>query len=94
MTDPGDFNGKIVAEFRASVGEAGGRFEGASLLLLHHTGARTGTQRVNVRARVTGSAERDVIDERQKERAPRFAGCETRAAERRQIPVVVPDPVN
>src|ERR1700760_926604 len=47
MTDPGDFNSNIVAEFRANGGKVGGRFEGASLLLLHHTGARTGTQRVS-----------------------------------------------
>ena len=46
MTDPGDFNSKIIAEFRANSGKVGGPFEGATLLLLHHTGARTGTQRV------------------------------------------------
>jgi deazaflavin-dependent oxidoreductase (nitroreductase family) len=47
MTDPGDFNSKIIAEFRANGGKVGGRFEGSDLLLLHHTGARTGTQRVS-----------------------------------------------
>lgn len=47
MTDPGDFNSKIVAEFRENGGKVGGPFENANLLLLHHTGARTGTRRVN-----------------------------------------------
>jgi hypothetical protein len=44
-----------------------------------------------MRARV---AERDVIYERRKERAPQFADYETKAAEHRKIPVVVLDPVN
>lgn len=47
MTDPGDFNSKIIAEFRENGGKVGGNFEGKDLLLLHHTGARSGTQRVS-----------------------------------------------
>ena len=42
-----DFNGKIIAEFRANDGKVGGPFAGSDILLLHHTGARTGAQRVN-----------------------------------------------
>jgi deazaflavin-dependent oxidoreductase (nitroreductase family) len=42
-----DFNGKIIAEFRANAGKVGGPFAGSDILLLHHTGARTGTQRVS-----------------------------------------------
>ncbi|MGH3168896.1 MAG: nitroreductase family deazaflavin-dependent oxidoreductase [Trebonia sp.] len=42
-----DYNTTIIEEFRANEGKVGGRFEGGTLLLLHHTGARTGTQRVN-----------------------------------------------
>jgi deazaflavin-dependent oxidoreductase (nitroreductase family) len=42
-----DFNGKIIAEFRANAGKVGGPFAGSDILLLHHTGARTGVQRVN-----------------------------------------------
>src|SRR5262245_57169326 len=42
-----DFNAKIIAEFRANGGRVGGMFEGRSLLLLHHTGARSGTERIN-----------------------------------------------
>ncbi|MCL2731253.1 MAG: nitroreductase family deazaflavin-dependent oxidoreductase [Actinomycetia bacterium] len=47
MTDPGDFNSKVIAEFRDNDGKVGGNFEGANLLLLHHTGARSGTERVS-----------------------------------------------
>lgn len=140
MTDPGDFNSKLIAEFRANGGKVGGNFEGRPLLLLHHTGARTGTQRVNplayqkvgnsyaifaskaggpvnpgwyhnlvanpdttvevgdqkvrVRARVAGDAERDSIYSKQKEAAPQFADYEAKAAGIRKIPVVVLDPVH
>lgn len=44
---PEDFNSKIIAEFRANGGKVGGPFEGAPLLLLHTTGARSGQERVN-----------------------------------------------
>ena len=46
MTEPTDFNGKIIAEFRANGGKVGAPFAGSNILLLHHTGARTGTERV------------------------------------------------
>lgn len=42
-----DFNRQIIDEFHANDGRVGGPFEGATLLLLHHTGAKTGTTRVN-----------------------------------------------
>jgi deazaflavin-dependent oxidoreductase (nitroreductase family) len=41
-----DFNEKIIEEFRANGGKVGGPFEGAPLLLLHATGAKTGRTRV------------------------------------------------
>ncbi|HZT66225.1 MAG TPA: nitroreductase family deazaflavin-dependent oxidoreductase [Acidimicrobiales bacterium] len=44
---PNDWNRKIIEEFRANAGKVGGPFEGAPMLLLHHTGARTGSERVN-----------------------------------------------
>ena len=44
---PEDFNSKIIAEFRANSGKVGGPFEGAPVLLLHTTGAKTGQERVN-----------------------------------------------
>ena len=42
-----DWNSKIIEEFRANGGKVGGPFDGAPLLLLHTTGARTGQERVN-----------------------------------------------
>jgi deazaflavin-dependent oxidoreductase (nitroreductase family) len=42
-----DWNDKVIAEFRANQGRVGGQFEGAPLLLLHSTGARSGQERVN-----------------------------------------------
>ncbi len=42
-----DWNAKIIEEFRANDGKVGGMFEGAPLLLLHSTGAKTGQERVN-----------------------------------------------
>lgn len=42
-----DYNEKIIEEFRANEGRVGGHFEGHTLLLLHHRGAKTGTERVN-----------------------------------------------
>jgi len=42
-----DWNTEIIEEFRANDGAVGGPFEGRPLLLLHHTGARTGTTRVS-----------------------------------------------
>ena len=47
MSDASDFNQRIVEEFRANDGKVGGPFQGLSLLLLHHTGAKTGIERVN-----------------------------------------------
>ena len=45
-SDTKDWNAQIIEEFRENDGEVGGPFEGAPLLLLHHTGARTGRVRV------------------------------------------------
>src|SRR5215472_13617487 len=47
MSEPNDWNAKIIAEFRANGGKLGGGFEGAPVLLLHTTGAKTGQERVN-----------------------------------------------
>ncbi|MEO3977955.1 nitroreductase/quinone reductase family protein [Streptomyces sp. CAU 1734] len=42
---PNDFNQRIIEEFRANEGRVGGHFEGARLLLLTTTGARSGRPR-------------------------------------------------
>jgi deazaflavin-dependent oxidoreductase (nitroreductase family) len=44
---PEDFNAKIIAEFRENDGKVGGPFEGAPVLLLHTTGAKSGRERIN-----------------------------------------------
>jgi deazaflavin-dependent oxidoreductase (nitroreductase family) len=40
------FNDDVVAEFRANGGRVGGALAGTPILLLHHTGARSGSERV------------------------------------------------
>lgn len=42
-----DWNARTIAEFRSNHGKVGGQFEGAPLLLLHHTGARSRKSRIN-----------------------------------------------
>ena len=46
MSEINDWNAQIIEEFRANGGEVGGQFEGAPLLLLHTTGAKTGKERI------------------------------------------------
>ncbi len=46
-TSPHDFNAQVIEEFRANAGRVGGPFEGMTLLLLHHTGAKSGAERIN-----------------------------------------------
>jgi deazaflavin-dependent oxidoreductase (nitroreductase family) len=47
VADMENFNDKVIKEFRENDGKVGGMFEGAPVLLLHHAGAKTGTERVN-----------------------------------------------
>src|SRR6516225_4043875 len=47
MASNDDWNTRIIDEFRANGGKVGGPFEGAPLLLLHTTGAKSGRERVN-----------------------------------------------
>lgn len=47
MSDPNEWNVKIIEEFRANEGRVGGDFEGAPLLLLHTRGAKSNVERVN-----------------------------------------------
>lgn len=46
MTDYNEFNAGIIDEFRANEGKVGGMFEGAPLIILHTTGARSGVERL------------------------------------------------
>jgi deazaflavin-dependent oxidoreductase (nitroreductase family) len=56
-----DWNTKIIDEFRANEGRVGGQFAGGTLLLLHHIGARSGTERVNPLAYYPDGADMVVI---------------------------------
>jgi deazaflavin-dependent oxidoreductase (nitroreductase family) len=47
MAEMDDFNTKIIEEFRANGGKVGGGFEGAPMLLLTTTGAKSGKTREN-----------------------------------------------
>ena len=42
-----NFNENVIKEFRENGGKVGGMFEGAPVLLLHHNGAKSGTERVS-----------------------------------------------
>ncbi len=44
--DTNDFNAGVIAEFRDNDGKVGGPFDGAPMVLLHHTGAKSGRERV------------------------------------------------
>ena len=46
MSETNDFNAKIITEFRANGGKVGGPFEGAPMILVHHIGAKSGTERI------------------------------------------------
>jgi deazaflavin-dependent oxidoreductase (nitroreductase family) len=41
-----DWNTQVIEQFREGGGKVGGDFEGMPLLLLHHVGAKSGTERV------------------------------------------------
>jgi deazaflavin-dependent oxidoreductase (nitroreductase family) len=47
MSDMNEWNRQIIAEFKANDGVVGGDLAGVPLLLLHHTGAKSGLERVN-----------------------------------------------
>lgn len=47
MADANDFNTRIIEEFRGNAGVVGGPFEGATLLILHSRGAKSGAERLN-----------------------------------------------
>lgn len=47
MSDPQDFNTSVINEFHSNDGKVGGPFEGAPMLLLHTTGAKSGVARIH-----------------------------------------------
>jgi deazaflavin-dependent oxidoreductase (nitroreductase family) len=47
MSEPDNFNQKIIDEFRANGGQVGGPFEGAPMVLVHSRGRKSGQEHVN-----------------------------------------------
>jgi deazaflavin-dependent oxidoreductase (nitroreductase family) len=47
MAEMNDWNRQIIEEFRANQGKVGGMFAGATLLILHSKGAKSGKEHVN-----------------------------------------------
>jgi deazaflavin-dependent oxidoreductase (nitroreductase family) len=45
MTDWNDWNKRVTEEFRANNGKVGGQFEGRPIVLITHTGAKSGAKR-------------------------------------------------
>jgi deazaflavin-dependent oxidoreductase (nitroreductase family) len=43
----GDYNTKIIEEFRTNGGRVGGPWTGTTMILIHHIGARSGIERVS-----------------------------------------------
>lgn len=56
-----DWNAQIIEEFRANEGRVGGPFEGADMILVHHIGARSGTERVTPLMHFPQGEDRTVI---------------------------------
>ncbi|MDQ3540517.1 MAG: nitroreductase family deazaflavin-dependent oxidoreductase [Chloroflexota bacterium] len=44
--DTNDFNAQVIREFRENSGTVGGPFQGATMLILHTTGAKSGQERI------------------------------------------------
>jgi len=61
MSEPSDWNAKIIAEFRANEGNVGGQFEGAPMVLLHHRGRKSGREFVSPVMYLASDADLDAI---------------------------------
>lgn len=46
MSGMNDFNRKVIEEFRANAGKVAGPFEGAAMILITTTGAKSGQERI------------------------------------------------
>ncbi len=61
MSEPLDWNAKIIAEFRANEGRVGGNFAGAPMVLVHHRGRKSGREYVNPMMYLANDTEPDII---------------------------------
>lgn len=46
MSERNDWNRRVIEEFRSNGGKVGGDMEGWPIVLVHHVGAKSGTERV------------------------------------------------
>ncbi len=44
--DMNEINKNVITEFRENDGKVGGMFEGSAMILVHHVGAKSGTERI------------------------------------------------
>jgi deazaflavin-dependent oxidoreductase (nitroreductase family) len=61
MSDFNDWNQGVIAEFRANEGRVGGPFEGATMVLLHHVGRKSGKEYVTPLVYLPGDGDDDSI---------------------------------
>jgi deazaflavin-dependent oxidoreductase (nitroreductase family) len=61
MPDPNDWNQGIITEFRANEGRVGGPFAGASMILVHHVGRKSGKQYTTPLVYLPGDGDDDSI---------------------------------
>ncbi|BBH69759.1 hypothetical protein ACTI_64440 [Actinoplanes sp. OR16] len=56
-----DWNDKVIDEFRANEGRVGGQFAGAPMVLVHHTGRKSGREMVSPMMYLPHESDDDVI---------------------------------
>jgi deazaflavin-dependent oxidoreductase (nitroreductase family) len=56
-----DWNAGVIEEFRANEGRVGGPFEGAPMVLLHHTGRKSGIERVTPLVYLPGETDGEIV---------------------------------
>ena len=61
MSDLDDVNQRTIAEFRANGGRVGGPFAGAPMVLLHHTGRRSGKEFITPMMYLPADGEDDTV---------------------------------
>lgn len=61
MAEVNDWNAGVIAEFRANDGRLGGQFEGAPMVLVHHTGRKSGKERVSPMMYLAAEDDPDLI---------------------------------
>ena len=61
MSEPLDWNAKIIEEFRENEGKVGGNFAGAPMVLVHHRGRKSGREYVSPMMYLPHDTEPDII---------------------------------